>query len=696
MSNYLLDTNICLRFFDKILNTYKDSNIFLCETVLSELDNQKSRDGEVGYLSRRVIRTLFEIKKYGNYNEFIQLENGNRIKYDPHLDEDLNILYENNDDRIISSLSYCNKVYGETTLISNDFLISIKASGLGFKTMFLEDDDRFLYDEFRGIKFIDLEKVPPKILSQHYENPNENIFGLVENEYLILMDNGKRKGEIKRWGKGKFNRLKYKEFAVEPKDDFQACALDLLCNREIPIKIITGKFGSGKSQPLYSKILTPTGFVEMGSLSIGDLVIGQNGVPTKITGIFPQGIKDNYRIYFTDDSYTECCDDHLWKYRTYRNQSYKVDSLKNIMDKKDVFIPNCKPIIFNENKHNIPPYLLGIILGDNFVIDEISSKLVDINSNLFELDLKLYDTHFIKQELMKLGLLNEKFIPKEYLLDSVQNRKDLLSGLLDSESKLGESLILEYKTKSEKFKDDIVWLLNSLGRRCKIKKLNEDYVIYINSFEEDMKVKKIEKIGQTEMQCISVENEDHLYITDNFIVTHNTFLSCQQLFKDFRDNKYNKLVLCRQAEGDTDSEQLGYLKGGYSEKSEPFFMPIMDNLGFDAYSIEAMQKKEELEMVIPYYLKGRSFNGDVAIYVDEAEDLTIKTLKLIGSRIGQNEKGESGTVVFAGDYAQTEKKYQKNNGLLFLINKTKDSPLVGYVDLDVDYRSEASKVFADL
>jgi predicted ribonuclease YlaK len=79
------------------------------------------------------------------------------------------------------------------------------------------------------------------------------------------------------------------------------------------------------------------------------------------------------------------------------------------------------------------------------------------------------------------------------------------------------------------------------------------------------------------------------------------------------------------------------------------------------------------------------------ILIDEAEDLDLKTLKLIGSRIGKDSN-----IVFCGDYKQAEGKFIQDNGLLQLIEGTKGNPLVGIVVLDDDVRSSASKVFANL
>ncbi|MFA5406957.1 MAG: TCP-1/cpn60 chaperonin family protein, partial [Candidatus Nanoarchaeia archaeon] len=65
-------------------------------------------------------------------------------------------------------------------------------------------------------------------------------------------------------------------------------------------------------QPLYSKVLTPDGFVLMGSLKVGDVVCGTGLSSQRVLGVFPKGVKRVYKVCFSDGSVVECCEDHLW------------------------------------------------------------------------------------------------------------------------------------------------------------------------------------------------------------------------------------------------------------------------------------------------------------------------------------------------------------------------------------------------
>ena len=66
----------------------------------------------------------------------------------------------------------------------------------------------------------------------------------------------------------------------------------------------------------------PDRLVRMGDIKVGDRVIAQTGEPTIVTGAFPQGEKEIFRVVMSDGSSTECCDEHLWLTQTYRERGY--------------------------------------------------------------------------------------------------------------------------------------------------------------------------------------------------------------------------------------------------------------------------------------------------------------------------------------------------------------------------------------
>ncbi len=344
----------------------------------------------------------------------------------------------------------------------------------------------------------------------------------------------------------------------------------------------------GKEQPITEPVLTPKGWTMMGALKVGDKVIGGNGEATTVTDIFPQGVKDVYRITFNDGSSTRCGLEHLWKAKHSGCKHWKTVSLKQMIENNGnnpssdnaYRIPLVKPVVFKENKHIISPYLMGALLGDGCITthgglgitsddEEIISKALKgleyTVSNKQGTTAKSYrftgeSKQILSKELMRLKLLgtnsSTKFIPLSYQFDSVENRKELLRGLMDTDGTIYGKCVMEYYTVSDALSKDVRHLVESLGgtfkhtikkthykkdgkripckdcHRIKVKfydlnpfnlKRKAD-LYYTIKYKPHRIVKSIELIGKEESQCIMVDNEDHTYITNNFIVTHNSTL----------------------------------------------------------------------------------------------------------------------------------------------------------------------------
>lgn len=150
---------------------------------------------------------------------------------------------------------------------------------------------------------------------------------------------------------------------------------------------------------------------------------------------------------------------------------------------------------------------------------------------------------------------------------------------------------------------------------------------------------------------------------------------------------YSKITLVRNPLGS--GQDIGFLPGSKEEKIKDFYKPIEQNLEGGEFQLNNMIMKGQLEMEIPYYMKGMSLNHTF-ILVDECEDLDTKIFKLIGTRVGKES-----CIAYVGDWKQAESKFIHNNGLSKFIDYAKGNPLVGIVVLDEDVRSNASKVFAN-
>lgn len=293
--------------------------------------------------------------------------------------------------------------------------------------------------------------------------------------------------------------------------------------------LFCGGAGTGKAQPLGSMVLTPTGYVKMGDVYVGQEVIDGLGNTTTITDIFPQGIKPVYRVTFSDRTSVLCSDEHLWKVGEYNKHKkcveWKVKSIREIM--KDGIrkkhsststriryrIPT--PIIscWNDEDLKIDPYVLGILLGDgclttgarfaNTETDIIEKVNYKLNKSGFELHkvnqtninkCDMYDivpkdftysnrynkTSFITL-LKDLNLCEksiDKHIPNEYLYSSISTRIELLQGLFDTDGCVDNKNsrgVLVFNTSSEKLSNDFAFLVRSLGGTDTIVKKKAGY-----------------------------------------------------------------------------------------------------------------------------------------------------------------------------------------------------------------------------
>ncbi|HLL89759.1 MAG TPA: SNF2 helicase-associated domain-containing protein, partial [Tepidisphaeraceae bacterium] len=153
--------------------------------------------------------------------------------------------------------------------------------------------------------------------------------------------------------------------------------------------------GLGKAQPLDAKVLTPTGWTRMGDVQVGDRVVGSDGKPCRVTGVYPQGKRDVFRVTFSDGSGTECCDEHLWHVNTpvrrHRGLPGRVLPLAQIRQRlRDGtgnalhFVPLVQPVEFEPaltvpdgSRLPIAPYLLGALLGDGGIAHRVIISSAD-------------------------------------------------------------------------------------------------------------------------------------------------------------------------------------------------------------------------------------------------------------------------------------------------------------------------------
>jgi len=359
-------------------------------------------------------------------------------------------------------------------------------------------------------------------------------------------------------------------------------------------QIFGAEMGTGKAQCKYTKIATPTGWTTFGDVKVGDEVINPDGGTTRVKGVFPRGKMEMFRVTFTDGSSTVCGGDHLWNVRTtsrkFRGLPYETLELQEIISRglqqpcghNKHYIPMVVPVEYGDVPSEIPPYLLGYILGNGCLTQSAPMRVsIPDDETVKRLNL-LMDTplrwyrcmtygikdvtvnNFIKRSGLKGCRSFEKFLPDGYLFNTVQKRIELLQGLCDSDGHAPKSGCVEFSTTAPELRDVFVTLVQSLGGTCnttekiptytykgkKLKgrlaytiiasfhssiqpfKLSRKLDTYVvpTKYEPTRAITTVESIGEEECICIAVEADNQLYVTDEFIVTHNT-LSAQEVIE---------------------------------------------------------------------------------------------------------------------------------------------------------------------
>jgi phosphate starvation-inducible PhoH-like protein len=360
----------------------------------------------------------------------------------------------------------------------------------------------------------------------------------------------------------------------------------------------------GRAQPYDAQVLTPGGFRPIGSLEVGDLVVGSSGLPTPVIGIYPQGRRQVYRVTTQDGASTLCCAEHLWTVATPedkrrgRRRTLEVQEMIGQLRRgriRRLELPLVAPVEFEPQEVPLDPYALGLLLGDGCITTattpDFTTKDFELAHALaqalpgIELKLKGRLGYVLRHKfghrggvvvanpltvaIRELGLAravsSTKFVPARYLHNSADVRMAVLQGLLDTDGgpvpQRGRTCRIQYSTTSPRLRDDVAFLVRSLGGVAYVRTRlaagrkpgrangrdvpyrSDCYVVDIRlpaglePFRLTRKaetyrrtgggrpmrfIESIEPVGEQEVMCIQVAAADCLYVTDEFLVTHNS------------------------------------------------------------------------------------------------------------------------------------------------------------------------------
>jgi phosphate starvation-inducible PhoH-like protein len=362
----------------------------------------------------------------------------------------------------------------------------------------------------------------------------------------------------------------------------------------------------GRAQPVDSRVLTPTGWRRFGDLQVGDLVVGSDGLPTPVLGVYPQGRKEVFRVSTQDGASTLACGEHLWTVRTASDRrrgtwrtlqtSDMVGTLRALHAHR-YELPLVAPVEVPERDVPMHPYALGLLLGDGCLTtsttpsystddpelaDSLQRMLGPLGVEVthksgFDYVLRhpaggrggLRVANPVTTALRELGLAGTtsatKFVPEVYKQNAPWVRFALLQGLLDTDGgpvvQCGRTCRIQYSTTSPQLRDDVVELVRSLGgvaytrlRAAEGRKpgraRGRDIHYRLDAYVVDIRlpegfvpfglerkraayditggghpqrfIHSIEPAGEAETMCIQVAASDSLYVTDDYLLTHNT------------------------------------------------------------------------------------------------------------------------------------------------------------------------------
>lgn len=335
--------------------------------------------------------------------------------------------------------------------------------------------------------------------------------------------------------------------------------------------ILYPHIGWGKSLYSQEKVMIPEGYRKIEDMKVGDTVVTPDCGTAKVSAVqrFPD--MPIYKITFGDGRTVLSGGPHYWKAAKSYNSSYqgeeqegyapyseselehpswKIITTEEILKDMEAhpdqsgewFIPVTEPIQHTKKDHTVPPYTLGVLLGKD-ALHRVSH----------------YESSEIYKGLDLLGLAKvhsrNSFIPDEYKYDSIENRVALLQGLMDAKGSVeceGSCSHISFCTESSKLRDDFIELCSGLGAtKCTaIEGEDSSYKVEVtfpdNSFpvfrsrwkqsvyaksrseRKDPRVLYIKSIEKTDLVggvCIETDDAERLFLTSNYIVTHNSYLT---------------------------------------------------------------------------------------------------------------------------------------------------------------------------
>lgn len=236
----------------------------------------------------------------------------------------------------------------------------------------------------------------------------------------------------------------------------------------------------------------------IGNIVVGDKIYDDKGNLVEVVGVYPQGKVTTYRVVFEDGRNVICCGNHQW--RVNRGGKWHVRSLRTIagLDYKSMSIPVGEALNYPTAKLPVPPSAYASMLA---------AYLGGYGGDMFF----------------------DKYICKKFLRSSIDQKKDFIENFIRSFRNVvtgEEELMLSHIDMDViNFVQRMFW---ASGWYAKL----EGNKLILSRNRKELKIRSISIYGQEHATCITVDNDSHLFLTTNYIVTHNTAIMSSLLARN--------------------------------------------------------------------------------------------------------------------------------------------------------------------
>lgn len=341
-----------------------------------------------------------------------------------------------------------------------------------------------------------------------------------------------------------------------------------------------GTRGPGKGLPLDEPVYTMNGPTRIGDVRVGTLVLCPDGTKSKVIGVFPQGVRPTFEITFDDGAIARCDDVHIWPIHVQGQRTKRVAyAYRNMVmtevvrrfkrgDRLHVPTLDVPAKMIDHGRLRcfpVDPYLLGLLLGDGSIVkgvrfstgdDQLADEVV---AHGFKEDAPRGSCRNfrktgprLRDALASLRLMGTrsatKFVPRVYRIASPATRLAVLQGLMDTDGTVDRRGYVSFCSKSPQLAKDVQELVWSLGGKATITtkvvaqhgSFHNVYIQAGGKFDPFRLSRKrariagyqharlwrrivdVRSIGVQETVCIKIDHPLGLFITRDFVVTHNT------------------------------------------------------------------------------------------------------------------------------------------------------------------------------